>query len=333
MEYVLAGDVGGTKTVLALYTRAQGVFVPAHEQSFPSAQYADLQSLVRAFLSSLGVSVRAAVFGVAGPVINGAAQVTNLPWHIREDELAEAIEVPRVRLVNDLEALATAVPLLREEDVVPLNDVAPTPCGPIGVIAPGTGLGEAFLVCVGGRYHPFPSEGGHADFAPSNELESELLRYLQRKFGRASYERVCSGSGIPNVYAFLRDCAYYRESPYVAEQLSAAADPTPVIVANALSDPPDPLCAKVLDIFTSVLAAKAGNLALTIIATGGIYFGGGIPPRILPLLQRESFMSTFRYKGRLSALMMRIPAKVIVNTRAGLIGAAHLALTLADEGV
>ncbi|MCX7939259.1 MAG: glucokinase, partial [Thermoflexales bacterium] len=300
------------------------------EQTFASAQFPDLQSVARAFLAPLGVAVQAAVFGVAGPVIGGTAQVTNLPWNIREEALMEALGVPRVRLVNDLEAMATAVPLLREEDVVPLNDVAPTPCGPIGVIAPGTGLGEAFLVCVDGRYHPFPSEGGHADFAPGNELESELLRYLQRKFGRASYERVCSGSGIPNVYAFLRDCAYYRESPYVAEQLNAAADPTPVIVANALCDPPDPLCAKVLEIFTSVLAAKAGNLALTIIATGGIYFGGGLPPRILPLLQRESFMNIFRYKGRLSSLMMRIPAKVIVNTRAGLIGAAHLAFALAE---
>ncbi|MCS6773450.1 MAG: glucokinase [Anaerolineae bacterium] len=328
MTYILAGDIGGTKTLLAVYSPEDGLHRPVREATYPSANYPDLESIVRAFLADAALPIHSAAFGVAGPVMSGKARITNLPWSLDEQTLRDRLGLPRLRLINDLQAIAAAVPFLRPEDLVLLNDVPPNPHGPIGVVAPGTGLGEAFVLWVEGRYRPFPSEGGHADFAPGNELESDLLRYLQRKFGRASYERVCSGIGIPNVYAFLRDGAYYQESPYVAEQLQSASDPTPVIIANAMADSPDPLCAKVMEIFASVLAAKAGNLALTIIATGGIYLGGGIPPRILPLLQRESFMNTFRYKGRLSALMMQIPVRVILNTRAGLFGAAQVALEL-----
>jgi len=326
--HILAGDVGGTKTILAVFSSEQGAHEPIAEATFTSADYANLESIVQSFLSGLDVRVSRAVFGVAGPVLNGSAQITNLPWVISEQHLRAALGLSHVHLINDLAAIANAVPVLNDEDTIALNDVSPTPRGAIGVIAPGTGLGEAFLLWVNGRYHAFPSEGGHNDFAPSNELEGDLLRYLQRKFGRASYERVCSGIGIPNVYYFLRDCAYMPESPAVAAQLASAKDPTPVIVANALANPPDPLCAQVMDIFTSVLAAEAGNLALTVIATGGIYLGGGIPPRILPLLQRESFMNTFRCKGRLSGLMERIPVRVIMNAKAGLLGAARAALEM-----
>jgi glucokinase len=325
---ILAGDIGGTKTILAIFSSEQGAHEPIVETTFSSADYANLESIVQAFLADVGLRVSSAVFGVAGPVLNGAARITNLPWVMSEQHLCEALGLPCVRLLNDLEAIANAVPVLNKDDLVPLNDVQPTPMGAIGVIAPGTGLGEAFLLWVNGRYHAFPSEGGHNDFAPSNELEGDLLRYLQRRFGRASYERVCSGTGIPNVYRFLRDCAYAQESPAVAEQLALAKDPTPIIVSSALATPPDPLCAQVMDIFVSVLAAEAGNLALTVIATGGIYLGGGIPPRILPLLQRESFMNTFRYKGRLSGLMEHIPVRVITNVKAGLLGAARAALDL-----
>jgi glucokinase len=325
---ILAGDIGGTKTILAIFSSDHGAHEPIAEATFPSPDYASLESMAHAFLASTGMPVSRAVFGVAGPVLNGSAQITNLPWVMSEQHLRAALGLPRVRLINDLEAIANAVPVLNDDDLVALNDVQPTPRGAVGVIAPGTGLGEAFLLWVNGRYYAFPSEGGHNDFAPSNELEGDLLRYLQRRFGRASYERVCSGIGIPNVYRFLRDCAYAQESPAVAEQLASAKDPTPIIVANALANPPDPLCAQVMDIFTSVLAAEAGNLALTVIATGGIYLGGGIPPRILPLLQRESFMNTFRYKGRLSGLMERIPVRVIMNAKAGLLGAARAALEM-----
>ena len=326
---VLAGDIGGTKTILAGYSRESGLSQPIAEQSFVSANYPDLESIAHEFLTKTELRPVRAAFGVAGPVIDGTAHITNLPWVMNETKLCDALGVHSVKLLNDLESIANAVPVLTDDDVSALNDVQPDPIGPIGVIAPGTGLGEAFLLHINDSYRAFPSEGGHIDFAPGNELEGDLLHYLQRKFGRASYERVISGIGIPNIYAFLRDGYYEAESQGVAEQLTDAKDPTPVIVTNALGETPDPLCAQTVDIFASVLAAKAGNLALTVIAMGGIYLGGGIPPRILPLLQRDSFMNTFRYKGRLSPLMARIPVRVILNSKSALLGAARVAL---EEG-
>lgn len=324
---VLAGDIGGTKTILAAYAReGAGLDKPIAEQTFVSANYPNLESIAQEFLQSTGLRPERAAFGVSGPVIAGKAHITNLPWVMDAAVMRESLGVSSVTLLNDLESIANAVPILGADDVCALNDVQAEPHGPIGVIAPGTGLGEAFLLWINEGYRAFPSEGGHNDFAPGTDLEGSLLRYLQRKFGRASYERVVSGIGIPNVYAFLRDGHYVQESPWVAEQLAASKDMTPVIVTNAMTEQPDPLCAKVMDIFAAVLAAKAGNLALTIMATGGIYLGGGIPPRILPLLQRESFMNTFRYKGRLSGLMERIPVRVILNSKSGLMGAARVAI-------
>ncbi|MFN3705835.1 MAG: glucokinase [Thermoflexales bacterium] len=321
---VLAGDVGGTKTVLALIDTARDQRSPLFEQLYPSAQFNSFEEVLQDFLQHIGdVRPEAVAVGVAGPVFNGEARITNLPWVIRESDLRMLVGVERVRVLNDLEAIANAIPSLHDEDVLALDDNTPEPGAPIGVIAPGTGLGEAFLLCWDGHYHAFPSEGGHADFAPNNELEADLLRYLQRKFGRASYERVCSGIGIPNVYRFLRDGAYIAESPQVAAELNNASDPTPVIVKHAMSDPADPLCLAVMDIFASVLAAKAGNLALTIIATGGIYLAGGMPLRILPLLLRESFLQTFRRKGRLTGLMQRVPLRVVTNPKVGLLGAVR----------
>ena len=324
---VLAGDIGGTKTNLAVFSREKGLHDPIAEQTFVSANYPDLETMAREFLAKTGLRIERAAFGVAGPVIAGSARITNLPWVMEEVKLRAALGIESVRLLNDLESIANAVPLLEAGDVSMLNDLPPAAQGPIGVIAPGTGLGVAFLVWTQSGYTAFASEGGHVDFAPGNELEADLLHYLQRKFGRASYERVISGLGIPNIYAFLRDGFYVPESQWVAEQMAGAHDPTPVIVTNALTETPDPLCAKVMEIFTSVLAAKAGNLGLTVMATGGVYLGGGIPPRILPLLKRESFMNTFRYKGRLSNLMEQIPVRVILNTKSGLLGAARIAIS------
>ncbi len=323
---ILAGDIGGTKTNLAVFSHEQGLHDPIAEQTYVSANYANLETMAQEFLAKTGLRVERAAFGVAGPVIAGAARITNLPWVMEEAKLRAALGIESVRLLNDLESIANAVPLLEPADVSKLNDLEPAPQGSIGVIAPGTGLGVAFLVWTQTGYTAFASEGGHADFAPGNELESDLQRYLQRRYGRVSYERVISGLGIPNIYAFLRDGFYVPESQWVAEQLAGAHDPTPVIVTNALIETPDPLCARVMEIFASVLAAKAGNLGLTVMATGGIYLGGGIPPRILPLLRRESFMNIFRFKGRLSNLMGQIPVRVILNTKSGLLGAARVAI-------
>jgi glucokinase len=323
---VLAGDIGGTKTNLAIFSREKGLHDPIAENTFVSANYPDLETMAKEFLAKTELRVDRAAFGVAGPVIAGAARITNLPWVMEEEKLRAALSIESVKLLNDLESIANAVPSLEAGDVSALNEIPPAPQGPIGVIAPGTGLGVAFLVWTKDGYTAYPSEGGHVDFAPGNELETDLLHYLQRKFGRASYERVISGIGIPNIYAFLRDGFYVPESLWVAEQIAGAHDPTPVIVTNAMTETPDPLCAKVMEIFSSVLAAKAGNLGLVVMATGGVYLGGGIPPRILPLLQRDAFMSTFRYKGRLSSLMEQIPVRVILNTKSGLLGAARVAI-------
>jgi len=321
----LAGDIGGTKTLLALYASAQDLHHPLAERSYPSSEYDSLEACVRAFLAETGASVEAAAFGVAGPVIRGAARITNLTWQMNEADLAVAAGARAVRLLNDLESIANAIPVLQPTDVVQLNDVQPDPQGAIGVVAPGTGLGEAFLVHEAGGYRARPSEGGHCDFAPNTELEIEMLRFLLPVFdGHVSYERVCSGLGIPNIYNFMK-WSGYAELHDVEEQLAAAKDPTPVIMTNAMSDAPSPRCKATLDMFCSVLAAQAGNLALTVMATGGLYLGGGIPPRILPALQRGSFLQSFLNKGRLRSLMERVPLRVIVNARAGLIGAARAA--------
>lgn len=344
---VLAGDIGGTKTLLALYSRAGGVRAPLAESSFPSSQYDSLDAVVREFLRQTGITIEAAAFGVAGPVIDGAAQITNLPWEMSESGLARSSGVRSVKLLNDLESIANAIPILEDADVAKLNAVAPAARGAIGVVAPGTGLGEAFLVATPaasqfrpaagtehvagtepGVYRAFPSEGGHCDFAPNTDLEIEMLRYLLPVFdGHVSYERVCSGIGIPNIYNFMK-WSGYAELPEIEHELNAAHDPTPVIMSHAMSDAPSPRCKATLDMFCSVLAAQAGNLALTVMATGGLYLGGGIPPRILPALQRGSFLQSFLSKGRLRSLMEQIPLRVIVNSKAGLLGAARIAMNL-----
>ena len=343
---VLAGDIGGTKTLLALYSRASGMRAPLVESSFPSSQYDSLDSVVREFLKQTGATIEAAAFGVAGPVIDGAAQITNLPWKMSEAGLAQSSGARAVKLLNDLESIANAIPVLEDADFAKLNTVEPTTRGAIGVVAPGTGLGEAFLVAmsvagiepvagtelVAGTepvdYMAFPSEGGHCDFAPNTDLEIEMLRYLLPVFdGHVSYERVCSGIGIPNIYNFMK-WSGYAELPEIEHELNAAHDPTPVIMSHAMSDAPSPRCKATLDMFCSVLAAQAGNLALTVMATGGLYLGGGIPPRILPALQRGSFLQSFLSKGRLRSLMEQIPLRVIVNSKAGLLGAARIAMAL-----
>ncbi len=316
---LLAGDIGGTKTVLALYPSVPEPRAPVSKAAFSSRDYPDLEALVREFIAD--VRVERACFGVAGPVVGGHAAITNLPWTMDAARLQESLGFS-VHLINDLVAIASGVMLLEPKDLSSLNDVEGEPGGSIGVIAPGTGLGEAFLTWDGERYRPYPSEGGHADFAPRTPLQAGFLAYLQRLFGHASYERVCSGIGIPAIYAYLKESGHAPEPDWLAERLAGAADPTPVIASAALDDPPSPLCAATMEMFVSVLGAEAGNLALKILATGGIYVGGGIPPRILPLLHRGGFMRAFLDKGRFSNLMARIPVRVILTPEVALRGAA-----------
>jgi len=329
---LLAGDIGGTKTNLGIYSTEKGSREPIIEATFPSGQYQGLEMIVREFLSQASVKVDRACFGVAGPVVGSQANITNLPWVIDEAQLAESLKLRSVHLLNDLEAIAYGVPLLEPGDVNTLNEGARIPHGTLAVIAPGTGLGEAFLTWDGVRYRAHASEGGHSDFGPTSQLEIDLLRYLHQKIEHVSYERICSGQGLPNIYAYLKDSGHAEEPDWLADQLAGVNDPTPVIVNAALdSDRPCRLCTTTLSVFVSVLGAEAGNLALKVLATGGVYLGGGIPPRIIPALEAGCFMESFTRKGRFSKLTASIPVHVILNPKVALIGAAFHGLELSKQ--
>ncbi len=330
---LLAGDIGGTKTALAIFSPDKGPHAPLAEETFPSARYPSLEALAGEFLAQTDLPVDRASFGVSGPVAGGEAAVTNLPWKMDEAFLGKALGLRSVRLLNDLEAIASAAPFLGSDDLHTLNAGEPDPEGALAVIAPGTGLGEAFLTREGSGYRAHSSEGGHADFAPTGELELGLLGYLLDRFGHVSYERVCSGRGLPNIYGYLKEIGHAEEPSWLAGKLAAAEDPTPIIVETA-SDPEAPceLCVATLDVFVSVLGAQAGNLALTVMATGGVFLGGGILPRILPFLERDRFAEAFGRKGRFSELLGRVPVHVILNPKVALVGAARRGLeTYGDE--
>ena len=324
---LLAGDIGATKTVLATFSLDAGVRVTVAEATFPSDAYPSLEAVIADFPGARRPRVTLAAFGVAGPVLQGRAHITNLGWEIDAASLARSLGLPAVTLLNDLEATATAVPHLEPADVHALMAGEPRTGGAIAVLAPGTGLGEGFLTWDGTRYQAHATEGGHVDFAPRNELEVELLRYLLARFDHISYEDVCSGLGVPNLYSFLRDSGRHDEPPWLAARLRATDDPTPVIIDAALDKArPCPIGAATLDLFVSILAAEAGNLALKVLATGGVYLAGGIPPRILDVLDGDAFREAFTSKGRMSALVSRMPVRVITNPRAALLGAAYAGL-------
>lgn len=319
---LLAGDIGGTKTALGVFSPDAGPRAPLAEATFPSARYTDLETLVREFLAQINLPVDRASFGVAGPVTGGRARITNLPWVIDEARLRNALHLSSVRLLNDLNAIAHAVPQLGDGDLFTLQAGEPDPGGSLAVIAPGTGLGEAFLSWDGARYRPHPSEGGHVNFGPANEREMGLLRYLQQRFAHVSYERVCSGIGLPNIYAYLKDAGVAGEPAWLASRLAAADDRVRVIIDAALTDPPVDLCAGTLEMFVSILGSEAGNLTLKVLATGGVYLSGGIARRIAPALTGGRFREAFRNKGRFSDLLARVPIRVILNPKIALLGAA-----------
>ena len=328
---LLAGDIGGTKTDLALYSAEGGPRKPLAQAEFHSASYPSLEALVKELLAKVDQPVDRACFAVAGPVIAGHAKITNLLWQVDETTSRQELGLSSVRLLNDLEAIARAVPILTPDDVHTLNPGEPTPGGTIAVIAPGTGLGEAFLTWDGSGYRAHASEGGHADFAPSDPTQIELLQYLRERYEHVSYERVCSGIGIPNIYEYLRDSGFGRESPEFAEVLGAGADQTRLILDAALRPTaPCPLCIAALDIFIAILGAEAGNLALKVLATGGVYLAGGIPLHALAALDKGGVLEAFQRKGRFTDLLAQVPVHVIV-CRAAIIGAARLGLDLARQ--
>jgi len=323
---ILVGDIGGTKTTLAVAHPQRSPRDLLTVETFPSGEFASLEEIVARFLAGNDRVFDRAVFGIAGPVREGKVRTTNLPWIVEEERIVESFGFSSVRLINDLEAMAYGVPHLGPPDLLVLNHGKPLEGGTMAVIAPGTGLGEAFLVRDGLRYRPHPSEGGHADFAPKTLLERELWVYLNGTFGHVSYERVCSGPGISHIYDFLKENSYGDEPSWLAQQLADAGDATPVITSAALDGTrPCELCVRVLDEFVSILGGEAGNLALKVLAMGGVYLGGGIVPRILPFLRKAVFMRSFRDKGRYTDLMDRIPVYAILVPDVALLGAASAA--------
>ena len=324
---ILAGDVGGTKTALALFDDRADVRAPVRETVFASHEYARLEDGVHRFLAEgAAVALDVACFGVAGPVVDGQTDATNLPWHLDEQALAASLPARRVRLLNDLEATAHGVLELTPAALARLQP-GHVRRGNVAVIAAGTGLGEGLLVDHGGGYVAVASEGGHADFAPRTDLEMDLLRFLRKDFGRVSYERVLSGPGLHNIYRFLRDTSGRPEPAWLQERL-VHGDPAAAISEAALQGA-DPVCIQTLDLFVSIYGAEAGNLALKGLAVGGVFVTGGIAPKILGKLTDGAFVNAFRDKGRLGTLMGGIPVSVVLEPRAALLGAARVAFELA----
>jgi glucokinase len=324
---LIAGDIGGTKTLLALFDAASGPRKPVMTAEFRSADYTGLAPMVRAFLAEAEACAECACFDVAGPVDDGRTQLTNLPWTLDEETLRLDLSLDRVTLLNDLAAVAVSVPHLQPDEVHTINPGTPAPHGPVAVVAPGTGLGEAFLVWNGQAYIPCASEGGHADFAPADELQDGLLRFMRARFGHVPYERVCSGSGLPNLYDFLHEAGGHGdEPPGFSARLAEAADRTPLVVKAAVEDPEaNPLAAAAVALFVSILGAEAGNLALKVLATGGVYLAGGMPGCLIPQLEDGGFMKAFVAKGRFTDRLTTTPVRVI-TTRAALLGAATYGL-------
>ena len=321
---LLAGDIGGTKSRLALFAEGGSPREPLAEELLPSGSFGGVEPLIREFLRRTARSPERACLAVAGPVIDGRAAVTNLPWIADADQIRRAFGFRSVVLLNDLAATARAVPLLKPTELHSLSTGDPAAGGAIALIAPGTGLGEAFLTWDGARYREHASEGGHADFAPCSLMEMELLRELGKETDHVSYETVCSGPGLGRLYRFLRKKEAVEDA-LLAVRLAEAADPAPIIVEAALADT-STLCSRTVRLFVSILGAEAGNLALKTLATGGVYLGGGIAPRIIRFLEEGPFLTAFRRKGRMADLLFRMPVQVILEPRAALIGAADRGL-------
>ena len=321
---ILAGDIGGTNTRLAIIDAVKGNFNFISEETFASREEPSLESALRKFLSNSDYPITRASMGVAGPVRQGRCEATNLPWIIDSQEIARKFNLSRVGLINDLEANAWGIAALETKDFEVLNQGIQDARGNQAVISAGTGLGEAVLFRDAREYRPFASEGGHADFAPRNHLEMDLLKDLLRRHSRVSVERLVSGQGLMNIYQFLKDKGDVKEPDWLVDEMRHQ-DPPAVISRNAL-DGKSSLCMNALDLFVSLYGAEAGNLALKVMATGGVYLGGGIAPKIVTKLREPVFMNAFSAKGRMKPLLQAMPVRVILNPKAALIGAARHAM-------
>jgi glucokinase len=326
-EMLLVGDVGATKTSFTLFADLEHDYPILSQATLKSNEFPSFQQMLDQFLALHPAQIEVAAFGVPGPVIDGQVTTTNIPWSIRERDLAATLKTENAWLLNDLEAIASGVPTLSSDDVHTLQVGEPSSNGPRVVIAPGTGLGEAFLTYHSGIYQAHPTEGGHADFAPTSKLQIDLLKFLLETYEHVSYERLCSGIGLPNIYRFLKEGKHMNEPSWLANELRKDQDPTPIIVNAALAEERTcDLCRMTVELFVEILGAECGNLALKFMATGGIYVGGGMVPKMLPGIDTAHFLRSFANKGRFSEFMGRFPIHVIMNPDVGMMGARQFAL-------
>jgi glucokinase len=327
---ILAGDIGGTNARLAYFDVIKGKFSLVSVTIFPSRNFSSLDEIAAKFVDTMGITPDVACFGIAGPVLNGRVETSNLPWVIEASKLSREIGVKNVSLINDLEATGWGISTLDEKDIVTLN-AGTGVVGNQAVIAAGTGLGEAGLHWDGSQHHVFACEGGHTDFAPRNELEMDLLHYLTAQFGHVSYERVLSGPGLVNIFHFLRDTGRGSEPKWLTDEMHET-EPAAAI-SRAAMEGKCSLCEQTVDIFVSIYGAEAGNLGLKMLATGGVFLAGGIAPKLLSKLAEPFFMQAFLDKGRMRPLLEAMPVHVITNDKIALLGAAQCGLSKSESPV
>jgi glucokinase len=322
---ILSGEIGATRTRLAAFETEGNSLHRVVEKLYLSQEHSGLSGIITDFIRTEGIPVQSACFGVAGPVKRGRSKISNLPWTIDARELAKQLKLSTVGLINDLEAYAYGIDALDSKDFITLNEGSEDEEGNRAVISARTGLGMAGLYWDGFRHHPFACEGGHADFAPTNGLEMELLAYLQKKYGRVSCERILSGPGIKNIYDFLRDTNKQDEPQWLKEQMSAAPDP-PALISQLALEGRAAICDQTLSLFVSIYGAETGNCALNFLSTGGIFLGGSIAAKIVPKMKDPIFMQSFLDKGRMEQLLKEMPVKIVLNDDSGIIGAARYTL-------
>ncbi|MCF8069939.1 MAG: glucokinase [Desulfobacterales bacterium] len=322
-KYILAGDIGGTKTSIGLFLKGKTRPVVNVSETYSSRDFSGLEEVLTSFTKKYPAKIEKACLGMAGPVINGRCNITNLPWHIDERKLQTQFKWPSTRIINDLTATAMMVTQLTAREYFTLNRARALKNGNIAVIAPGTGLGTSMLVYTGGGYLPVPSEGGHAGFVPDNKLEAELKVYLKKKYNYVSYERVASGPGIVDTFLFLRDTGKYGFPAWLQHEIKLKG--VAIAATEGALKRKNPLCVKTLMIFLSALGSFTGNMALTGIATGGVYLAGGILPNILPAIETSIFMDVFKNRGQFQKLMEKMPVRIILNKNTALLGAAEYA--------
>src|ERR1700680_3498185 len=322
---ILAGEIGATHTRLAAFETEGNQLQCAVEKTYMSQQHDGLAGILADFIKTEGIPVHRAVLGVAGPGRGGRSKISNLPWVIDAKEVAKQLRLDSVGLLNDLEAYAYGIDGLESKDFITLSEGAEEADGNRAVISAKTGLGMAGLYWDGFRHHPFACEGGHADFAPRDDLQMELLAYLQKKYGRISCERILSGPGIKNIYDFLRDTQKAEEPEWLRTQMSAAPDP-PALISQMALESKSAICDQTLSIFVSVFGAETGNCALNFMTTGGIFIGGSIAAKIVPKMKDPLFLESFLDKGRMETILKDMPVKIVGNDESGMIGAARYTL-------